>query len=89
VKCKILPSDQIGIKYKKIKQEIINKSDQKENKNKIQVPYEHKDGDKVLLETPGILQLLSTPLTGPNPVTNVCKSGKIRIKKRIVSEITE
>jgi hypothetical protein len=39
----------------KRKQKIINKSNQKENKNKNQIPYEYKVGDQVLLETPGIL----------------------------------
>jgi hypothetical protein len=46
-------------------------------------------GDQVLLETPRILPKLSTPRTGPYPVTNVNKNGKMRIKKRqkgIVSE---
>jgi hypothetical protein len=37
----------------KRKQDIINKSNQKENKS--QIPYEYKVGDQVLLETPGIL----------------------------------
>jgi hypothetical protein len=68
----------------KRKQEIINKSNQKENTS--QIPYEHKVGDQVLLETPGILRILSTPCTGPYPVTNVYKNGKIRIQKGIVSE---
>jgi hypothetical protein len=43
----------------------------------------------VLLETPGILHKLSTPCTGPYPVTNVYKNGTIRIKEikqGIVSE---
>jgi hypothetical protein len=35
------------------KQDIINKSNQKENKS--QIPYEFKVGDQVLLETPGIV----------------------------------
>jgi hypothetical protein len=35
----------------------------------------------VLLETPGIPRKLSTPRTGPYPVTNVYKNGKIRIQK--------
>jgi hypothetical protein len=61
----------------KRKQDIINKSNQKENKS--QIPYEYKVGDQVLLETPGILQKLSTPRTGPYPVTNVYKNGTIRI----------
>jgi hypothetical protein len=68
-------------------QDIIEKSNQKENKSRI--PYEYKVGDQLLLETPGILRKLSTPCTGPYPVMNVYKNGTIRIqkgKKRIVSE---
>jgi hypothetical protein len=67
------------IQKRKQKQEIINKSNQKENKSRI--PYECKVGDQVLLETPGILWKLSTPRTGPYPVTNVYKNGTIRIQK--------
>jgi hypothetical protein len=63
----------------KRKQDIINKSNQKENKN--QIPYEYKVGDQVFLEISGILRKLSTPHTGPYPVTNVFKNGTIRIKK--------
>jgi hypothetical protein len=63
----------------KRKQDIINKSNQKENK--IWIPHEYKVGDQVLLETPGILRILSTPHKGPYPVTNVYKNGTIRIQK--------
>jgi hypothetical protein len=63
----------------KRKQEIINESNQKQNKS--QIPYEYKVGDQVLLETPGILRKLSTPRTVPYPVTNVYKNGTIRIQK--------
>jgi hypothetical protein len=63
----------------KRKQDIINKSNQKENKS--QIPYEYKVGDQVVLETPEILRKLSTPCTGPYPVTNVYKNGTIRIQK--------
>ena len=56
-------------------QDIINKSNKKESKSRI--PYEYKVGDQVLLETPRILQYLSTPCTGPYPVTNVYKNGTI------------
>jgi hypothetical protein len=69
------------------KQDIINKSNQKENKS--QTPYEYKVGDQVLFETSGILRKLSIPHTGPYPVTNVYKNGTIRIQKGkngIVSE---
>jgi hypothetical protein len=65
----------------KRKQDIIHKSNQKENKNWSQIPYEYKVGDQVLLETPGILRKLSTPCTGPYPVTNVYKNDTIRIQK--------
>jgi hypothetical protein len=65
----------------KRKQDIINKSNQKENKNKSRIPYEYKVSDQVLLETPGILRKLSTPRIGPYPVTNVYKNGTIRIQK--------
>jgi hypothetical protein len=43
----------------------------------------------VLLETPGILRILSTPRTGPYPVENVYNNVTIRIQKGqkgIVSE---
>ena len=46
----------------------------------------YKVRDQVLLETPGILRKLSTPCTGPYPVTNVDKNGVIQIQKGIVSE---
>jgi hypothetical protein len=69
------------IQKRKQKQDIINKSNQKENKNKSQITYEYKVGDQELLETPGILRKLSTPRTGPYPVTNVYKNGTIRIQK--------
>jgi hypothetical protein len=64
----------------KRKQDIVNKSNQKENKSRI--PYEYKVGDQVILETSATLRKLSTPCTGPYPVTNVYKNGKIRIRKR-------
>jgi hypothetical protein len=66
------------------KKDIVNKSNQKENKS--QIPYEYKVGDQVLLETPGILRKMSKPRTGPYPVTNVQKNGTFRIQRGIVSE---
>jgi hypothetical protein len=65
----------------KRKQDIINDSNQKENKDKSQITYEYKVGDQVLLETYGILRKLSIPCTGPYPVTNVYKNVTIRIQK--------
>jgi hypothetical protein len=68
----------------KRKQDIIKKFNKRENKSRI--PYEYKVGDQVLLEAPGILRKLSTPCTGPYPVTNVHTNGIIQIQKGIVSE---
>jgi hypothetical protein len=68
----------------KRKQYIINKSNQKENRS--QIPYEYKVGDQVSLETSGILRKLSTPRTGPYPVTQVYNNGTVQIEKGIVKE---
>jgi transposase InsO family protein len=68
----------------KRKQDLINKSNNKENKSRI--PYECKVGEQILLNTPRILRKLSTPLTGPYPVTKVYSNGTIQIQKGIVSE---
>jgi hypothetical protein len=73
-----------GDSIKKIKQDIIIKSNQKEYKS--QIPHEYEVGDQVLLEKTRILRKSSTPRTVPYPVTNVYKNGKIRIYKGIVSE---
>jgi hypothetical protein len=66
------------------KQDLIDKSNSKENKSRI--PYEYKLGSQVLLETPGILRKLSRPRTGPYPVTKVFKNGTIQIQEGVVSE---
>jgi hypothetical protein len=71
-------------RIKKLKQDIINKSNQKENKNNSQIPYEYMVGDQVLLESPEILRKSSTPRTVPYPVTNVYKNDAIRIQKGII-----
>ena len=68
----------------KRKQDLINKSNNKENKS--QVPYDSKVGEQILLNTPGILWKLSTPRTGPYPVTKVYNNGTIQIQRGIVSE---
>jgi hypothetical protein len=75
------------IQKRKQKQDIINKSNQKEYKDISGIPYEYKGGDQVLSETPRILRKLSTPCTGPYPVTNVYKNGIIRFQKGIMSFI--
>jgi hypothetical protein len=50
------------------------------------MPYEYKVGGHVILETPGILWELSTPCTGPYPVTQVKNNGTVQIQKGIVTE---
>jgi hypothetical protein len=77
----ILPSEQNGIKYKNENRILSIIPIKKEKENKIRIPHEYKVGDQVLLETPGILRKLSTSRTGPYPVTNAYKNGKIRIQK--------
>jgi hypothetical protein len=71
-------------RFQKRKQDIIDKSNKKENKSCI--PHEYKVGDQALLETPGILRKLSIPRTGQYPLTKVYKNGTIQIPKEIVSE---
>jgi hypothetical protein len=61
------------------KQDIINNSNQKDNKS--HALYEYKVGHQVFLETPKILQKLSTTLTGPYPITSLFKNGTIKIQK--------
>jgi hypothetical protein len=72
-------------RIQKGKQDLINKSNtSKENKSGI--PYKYMVGNQILLHTPGILRKLSTPCTGPYPVTKVYSSGTIQIQRGIESE---
>jgi hypothetical protein len=66
---------------KKLKRKKMALSYYNQKENKIQIPYEYKVGDQVLLETPEILRKLSTPCTRPYPLTNVYKNGTIRTQK--------
>ena len=61
------------------KQELINKSNMRENSKRIN--YNYKPGDKVMVELPGINPKLSTPRTGPYVVSNVNDNGTITINK--------
>lgn len=61
------------------KQNIINKSNKQENRNRIAHTY--KRGDRVLLTTPGILPKVSSPRTGPYTVVDVQEdNGTVTIK---------
>jgi hypothetical protein len=68
----------------KWKHETIKKSNQKGNK--CWICYEHKVGDQLLLEIPGILRKLSTPSTGPYHVKTVYKNDTIGIPKKLYQE---
>ena len=59
------------------KQQIINKSNEMENKKRI--PHTYQIGNKVLLRKPGILRKMSTPYSGPYEVQQVFQNGTITI----------
>ena len=66
------------------KQEIINKSNIKENKKRLH--HEYKVGDKVLLEKGGIQQKMAAPREGPYEITKVSTNGTICIKKGAITQ---
>ena len=61
------------------KQELINKSNMRENSKRIN--YNHKPGDKVMAELPGTNPKLSAPRTGPYVASNVNNNGTITINE--------
>jgi hypothetical protein len=66
------------------KQDIINKSNARENKKRIF--HEYKIGQKVLLEKPGINPKLEAPREGPYEVVHVSTNGTVRIQKGVVTQ---
>jgi hypothetical protein len=66
------------------KQDIINKSNARENKKRIF--HEYKIGQKVLLEKPGINPKMEAPLEGPYEVVHVSTNGTVRIQKGVVTQ---
>ena len=64
------------------KQQVINKSNSRENRKRIQHVYNV--GDQVLLEKGGIQPKMAAPREGPFRVTKVSTNGTIRIQKGIV-----
>ena len=61
------------------KQEMINKSNIRENSKRLR--HEYKVGDKVLLHQPGIIPKLSRPNDGPYTINAVHSNGTIDINK--------
>ena len=66
------------------KQEVINKSNSKENKKCLE--HEYKVGDKVLLEKGGIQPKMAAPREGPYRITKVSTNGTVRIQKGVVTQ---
>jgi pyruvate kinase len=66
------------------KQAVINKSNAKENKKRLE--YEYKIGDKVLLEKGGIQPKMVAPREGPYKVTKVSNNGTVCIQKGVVNQ---
>ena len=66
------------------KQKLINESNARENKKRIQ--HEYKVGDKVLLERPGIQPKMGAPRDGPYEVVHVSTNGTVRIQKGAVTQ---
>ena len=62
----------------------INKSNKRENQNRI--PHEYQQGDRVLLTTPGILPKLVSPRSGPYEIVYVHDNGTVTIRKGHVQQ---
>ena len=61
------------------KQQLIDKSNARENRNRLQ--HEYAMHDKVLLKRPGILPKMSVPYAGPYTITAVHNNGTVTIQK--------
>ena len=61
------------------KQELINKSNKRENNKRI--PHAYSIGDKVMLHKPGMLPKMTTPNDGPFTISAVHSNGTITINK--------
>ena len=66
------------------KQETIDKSNTQENAKRI--AHDYQVGDKVLLETPGILRKMSQPRQGPFKIVKVHTNGTVRIRRKNITE---
>jgi transposase InsO family protein len=69
---------------RKRKQDIINASNKKENKNRL--PHEYQTGDQVTIQKPGLQNKLAAPTDGPYTITAVFTNGTVQIKRGIVSQ---
>jgi hypothetical protein len=69
-------------KIKNNKQKIIEKSNTRENLNRLK--YDYKVGDRILLRKPGLQHKLSAPKEGPFTIRSVATNGTIKIQRGIV-----
>ena len=63
------------------KQRRIRKSNEQENKNRIDIQY--KKGDLILIKKPGIIRKLSIPYAGPYKVIKQRRNGSIKYEKSL------
>ena len=68
----------------KQKQDLIDRSNQRENKSRLQ--HQYQAGQKVLLKKPGKLRKMQTPYEGPYEVQEVFPNGTITILKGVTSQ---
>ena len=68
----------------KQKQDLIDRSNQRENKSRLQ--HQYQAGQKVLLKKPGKLRKMQTPYEGPYEVQEVFPNGTITILKGVNSQ---
>ena len=71
-----------GIKTRK--QSLINKSNQAENKNRVDHDYEV--NDQVLIYRDGIYRKLEGPFLGPYNIVQIYTNGTVRIQRGTVTE---
>ena len=71
-------------RIKNNKQKIIEKSNKRENLNRLK--YKYKVGDRILLRKPGLRRKLSAPKEGPYTILSVATNGTIKIQRGIVQE---
>ena len=68
-------------KIRERKQRRIRKSNERENKNRIDIQY--KKGDLILIKKPGIIRKLSIPYAGPYKVVKQRRNGSIKYEKSL------
>ena len=68
------------------KQNMINKSNQRENQRR--VPHQHRIGEQVSLNKPGLIPKLVAPCTGPCQLVAIDNDGTVAMQKNDVAQQT-